>query len=81
MCSVVGLQADSSDSLWYASSNWAWLCTLQGSLVRAVRRIEEVMRQLVAAANVIGEAALASKFETGIGKIKRDIIFAASLYL
>ncbi len=39
------------------------------------------MRQLVAAANVIGEAALASKFETGIGKIKRDIIFAASLYL
>lgn len=53
----------------------------QGSLVRVVRREEELLRQLVGAARAIGEEALASKFESGITKIKRDIIFAASLYL
>ena len=54
---------------------------LQGSLVRVVRREEELLRQLVSAARGIGEEALATKFEDGIAKIKRDIIFAASLYL
>ncbi len=54
---------------------------LQGSLVRAVRRIEEVLRQLSSAAQVIGEGDLEQLFEQSREKIKRDIIFAASLYL
>lgn len=54
---------------------------LQGSLVRAVRRIEEVLRQLSSAAQVIGEGDLEQLFERSREKIKRDIIFAASLYL
>ncbi len=59
-----------------------YACTvLQGSLVRVVRREEELLRQLVAATRAIGEEGLASKFEEGIARIKRDIIFAASLYL
>ena len=49
--------------------------------MRAVRRLEELLRQLVAALNSVGDAALAAKFEAGIEKIKRDIIFSASLYL
>ncbi len=49
--------------------------------MRVVRREEELLRQLVSAARAIGEEALATKFEDGIAKIKRDIIFAASLYL
>jgi ATP-dependent RNA helicase DOB1 len=49
--------------------------------VRAVRREEEVLRQLVVAVESVGEVALAEKFKTGIERIKRDIIFAASLYL
>lgn len=53
----------------------------QGSLVRAVRREEELLRQLVAATQAIGDLDLAAKFEDGITHIKRDIIFAASLYL
>ena len=53
----------------------------QGSLVRVVRREEELLRQLVAAARSVGEEALAAKFEDCIAKIKRGIIFAASLYL
>jgi len=49
--------------------------------VRAVRRIEEVLRQLSSAAQVIGEGDLEQLFEQSREKIKRDIIFAASLYL
>ena len=53
----------------------------QGSLVRAVRREEEVLRQMAAAATAIGAQELVDKFEAAIAHIKRDIIFAASLYL
>jgi ATP-dependent RNA helicase DOB1 len=53
----------------------------QGSLVRAIRRLEELLRQVAAALKVVGEVALAEKFESAIGRIKRDIVFAASLYL
>ena len=53
----------------------------QGSLVRAVRRVEEVLRQATAGAKVMGEMELAALFEDGITRIKRDIVFAASLYL
>ena len=53
----------------------------QGSLVRAIRRLEELMRQLAEALRNIGELDLAAVCEAGREKIKRDIIFAASLYL
>ena len=54
---------------------------MQGSLVRAVRRVEEVLRQATAGAKVMGEQDLVALFEDGIARIKRDIVFAASLYL
>lgn len=53
----------------------------EGSLVRAIRRLEELLRQLVAALQGIGELDLAARFEEAGTRIKRDIIFAASLYL
>ncbi|XP_024172476.1 DExH-box ATP-dependent RNA helicase DExH9 [Rosa chinensis] len=53
----------------------------EGSLIRAIRRLEEVLQQLIHAANSIGETDLESKFEEAVSKIKRDIVFAASLYL
>ena len=43
--------------------------------------LEELMRQLCSAANSIGNTELEAKFTEGIKRIKRDIIFAASLYL
>ena len=52
-----------------------------GSLVRAIRRLEELLRQTSGALKLIGDDALATKFDTAIEKIKRDIIFAASLFL
>ncbi|XP_010275960.1 PREDICTED: DExH-box ATP-dependent RNA helicase DExH9 isoform X2 [Nelumbo nucifera] len=53
----------------------------EGSLIRAIRRLEEVLQQLILAAKSIGETQLESKFEEAVSKIKRDIVFAASLYL
>lgn len=53
----------------------------EGSLIRAIRRLEEVLQQLIVAAKSIGETELESKFEEAVSRIKRDIVFAASLYL
>lgn len=53
----------------------------EGSLIRAIRRLEEVLQQLILAAKSIGERDLELKFEEAVSKIKRDIVFAASLYL
>ncbi|XP_019418600.1 PREDICTED: DExH-box ATP-dependent RNA helicase DExH9 [Lupinus angustifolius] len=53
----------------------------EGSLIRAIRRLEEVLQQLILAAKSIGETQLEAKFEEAVSKIKRDIVFAASLYL
>ncbi|KAF9620370.1 hypothetical protein IFM89_011105 [Coptis chinensis] len=50
----------------------------EGSLIR---RLEEVLQQLILAAKSIGESELETKFEEAVSKIKRDIVFAASLCL
>lgn len=52
-----------------------------GSIIRCMRRLEEVLRQLCQAAKNIGNTDLENKFSEGIRAIKRDIVFAASLYL
>ena len=49
--------------------------------MRAVRRLEELLRQLAGALRGVGDVELAERVEAGIERIKRDIIFAASLYL
>jgi len=53
----------------------------EGSIIRTIKRLEELLRQMCAAAKAIGNTELESKFAEGITKIKRDIVFAASLYL
>ena len=53
----------------------------QGSLVRAIRRLEELLRQVAGVLKAVGEAGLGERFEAAIARIKRDIVFAASLYL
>lgn len=51
----------------------------EGSIIRCIRNLEELLRQCCNAAKVIGNNELEGKFSEGIGKIKRDIVFAASL--
>jgi ATP-dependent RNA helicase DOB1 len=53
----------------------------EGSLIRLFRRLEELIRQMAQAANVMGSTELASKFQESLNKIKRDIVAAQSLYL
>ncbi len=53
----------------------------EGSLIRLFRRLEEVLRQMVQAAKVMGSEDLAGKFTEAMGKIVRDLIAAQSLYL
>eukprot|EP00127_Corallochytrium_limacisporum_P006719 Clim_evm8s234 gene=Clim_evmTU8s234 len=53
----------------------------EGSIIRSIRRLEELLRQLAQAAKAIGNVELENKFTEGIVLIKRDIVFAASLYL
>lgn len=55
--------------------------TKLGSIIRCMRRLEELLRQMVQASKSIGNTELENKFSEGIKLIKRDIIFAASLYL
>uniref|UniRef100_A0A7S2Q2C1 Superkiller viralicidic activity 2-like 2 n=1 Tax=Zooxanthella nutricula TaxID=1333877 RepID=A0A7S2Q2C1_9DINO len=57
-------------------------CNLyEGSVVRVIRRLEELVRELATAAKTIGNEELAKKLGEGRGRLKRGIIFAASLYL
>ena len=46
-----------------------------------MRRLEELLREMRNAAHAIGNTALKEKFDEGRQRLKRDIVFAASLYL
>jgi len=53
----------------------------EGTIVRVITRLDETCREVRDAARVIGDAELFKKMEEAQGLIKRDIVFAASLYL
>lgn len=53
----------------------------EGSLIRLFRRLEELLRQCAQAAKVMGSEELEQKFEQALGKVRRDIVAAQSLYL
>ncbi|GLB35762.1 putative DSHCT [Lyophyllum shimeji] len=52
----------------------------EGTIVRVITRLDETCREVRDAARVIGDAELFKKMEEAQIKIKRDIVFAASLY-
>lgn len=70
---------------WANGATFLAVCSLtkvyEGSIIRSMRRLEELLRQLVAASKAIGNTELENKFAETIAAIKRDIVFAASLYL
>uniref|UniRef100_A0A668VSY2 Exosome RNA helicase MTR4 n=1 Tax=Oreochromis aureus TaxID=47969 RepID=A0A668VSY2_OREAU len=70
---------------WANGATFAQICKMtdvfEGSIIRCMRRLEEVLRQMCSASKAIGNTELENKFAEGITKIKRDIVFAASLYL
>lgn len=70
---------------WSKGASFAQVCKMtdafEGSIIRCMRRLEELLRQMCQAAKVIGNADLENKFSEADKCIKRDIVFAASLYL
>ncbi|PHH53428.1 ATP-dependent RNA helicase mtr4 [Ceratocystis fimbriata CBS 114723] len=71
--------------LWCQGSQFIDICKLtdayEGSLIRHFRRLEELLRQMAEASRVMGSEDLTKKFEESLGKLKRDIVAAQSLYL
>jgi ATP-dependent RNA helicase DOB1 len=53
----------------------------EGTVIRVIRRLEELLRQLGIAASSIGNVELRAKMEGAANKIRRGIAFSASLYL
>jgi ATP-dependent RNA helicase DOB1 len=53
----------------------------EGSLIRLLRRLEELLRQMAEGAKVMGSEELRLKFDDSLNKIKRDIVSFNSLYL
>ncbi|KAF1743477.1 hypothetical protein MXB_4339 [Myxobolus squamalis] len=72
-------------SNWASGANFETVCKLsdvfEGSIIRCLRRLDELLKQLIQAAKVIGNAELEKKFKECSEKIKRNIAFSASLYL
>ncbi|ORD94329.1 SK2L2 [Enterospora canceri] len=71
--------------LWMGGASFAEICkgtnVFEGSIIRSFKRLEELLRQLSSAATVIGNNELVNLFGQGIYLIKRDIVFANSLYI
>lgn len=71
--------------MWMSGRTFVEICgstsVFEGSIIRTFKRLEELLRQLSNAAAVIGNNDLVDLFGQGIFLIKRDIIFANSLYL
>ena len=53
---------------------------LEGTIVRCIVRLEETCREVQSAARLMGDPALCKKMEVASQLIKKDIVFAASLY-
>lgn len=54
---------------------------LEGTIVRVITRLDEICRQVKNAALIVGDSVLHSKMSEAQERIKRDIVFCASLYL
>lgn len=55
--------------------------TPEGSIVRTITRLDELCKDFRNAARVVGNPSLYRKMEATSQCIKRDIVFAASLYI
>lgn len=52
----------------------------EGIIVRCIQQLNEILKDVKDAARIIGNPTLPNKMEEASNAIKRDIVFAASLY-
>ena len=71
---------------WCNGAKFAELMTMvpegmyEGSVIRTMHRLEELLRQLIDGAKVVGNTELEAKCAAARELIVRDVVFAASLY-
>lgn len=70
---------------WCQGATFGEICKMtdcyEGSIIRCFRRLEELLKELCNCAKVMGNHDLQGRFEEASNKLRRGIIFAASLYL
>jgi antiviral helicase SKI2 len=70
---------------WASGMPFSDLCSLtdvmEGSIVRCIVRLDETCREFRDAARVMGDMKLYKQMQEASDSIKRDIVFAASLYI
>eukprot|EP00257_Ricinus_communis_P017116 XP_015575481.1 DExH-box ATP-dependent RNA helicase DExH11 [Ricinus communis] len=70
---------------WAKGTPFADICELtdvpEGLIVRTIVRLDETCREFKNAASIMGNSSLYKKMEAASNAIKRDIVFAASLYI
>lgn len=70
---------------WCKGAKFSKVCKMtsvyEGSIIRCMRRLEELIRQMAQSARTMGNFDLETKFLNGVAVLKRDIVFANSLYL
>jgi len=70
---------------WCNGSSFLEICkmanTYEGSIIRCLRRLDELLRQLSEAAKSIGNTELEEKFKKASKSMKKGIVFAGSLYI
>jgi ATP-dependent RNA helicase DOB1 len=71
---------------WCQGAKFTEICEIsenifEGTIIRALRRLDELISQLVEAAKIIGNNELRDKFIESQTNLKRGIVFTASLYL
>ena len=69
---------------WCKGAKFAELCRMtdayEGSIIRALHRLEELLRQLIDAAKVVGNEELQANCEEARKLLVRDVVFCPSLY-
>ena len=72
--------------LWCSGATFKEVCDeardiFEGTIIRAFRRLDELISQMIESAKIIGNQDLRNKFEESQKNLKRGIVFTASLYL
>jgi len=70
---------------WCNGASFGEICKMteiyEGTIIRCFRRLDELVKELVDAAKIIGNTAIVGKLNEISKSMRRDIVFAASLYL
>jgi len=70
---------------WARQLPFSEICTLtdvqEGTVVRCITRLDETCKEIKNVARIIGDTTLYKKIEEASRLIKRDIVFASSLYV